>query len=259
MANLESALELRSSGDGWIAEVPEGWAQGRTTFGGLVAAYLVRAAQAADSRSIRSVDVYFLEPVSPGPIRLTLDGVRAGRHLTHLEIGMVSGDKRAAMGRFVLGSAQAGPLDAHPAAPTPEKELADCIRMPVLEGITPQFLQNLDVRIGEGDVPMSGSDRAVAGGFVRNLGPARGPAALMTHLDAWPPPQLALVDRPTAASSVRWHAAFHADVDDADGQQWSWLRGEAQWRSGPLSTVTGMLVRDGLPVAYTEQTIAMYV
>ena len=107
-------------------------------------------------------------------------------------------------------------------------------------------------------MPMSGSDRAVAGGFVRNLGPAQGPAALMTHMDAWPPPQLALLNRPAAASGVRWHVAFHADVDEADGQSWSWFRCEAQWRSGPLSTVTGMLVRDGRPVAFSEQTIAMY-
>lgn len=258
MTDLDHALALKPDGDDWLAEVPQGWDQGRTTFGGLVAAYLVRAAQNADSRSIRNADVYFLEPVPPGPIRLSVDAVRAGKHLTQLEIGLTSGDKRAAMGRFLLGSAQSGSFDATPVPPAPEKALDDCIRMPVLEGITPKFLENFDLRVGEGEVPMSGSDRAVAGGFVRNLGPAQGPAALMTHMDAWPPPQLALLNRPAAASSVRWHVAFHADVDEADGQSWSWFRCEAQWRSGPLSTVTGMLVRDGRPVAFSEQTIAMY-
>ncbi|HQR80282.1 MAG TPA: thioesterase family protein, partial [Actinomycetota bacterium] len=119
-------------------------------------------------------------------------------------------------------------------------------------------LRNLEVRFGEGDFPMSGAEHAVGGGYVRNLGPARGPAALMTHMDAWPPPVLALVDRPVAASSVRWHVQFHADVDSAQGRQWSWFRCEAPWRSGSLSTVTGMLVREGVPVAYSEQTVVMY-
>lgn len=66
MVDLETALTLHTEPGGWSAHVPDGWGQGRTTYGGLVAGYLVRAAQAADERSVRSVDVYFIEPVPPG-------------------------------------------------------------------------------------------------------------------------------------------------------------------------------------------------
>lgn len=258
MVTIEEALELTPDGDGWTATVPEGWAQGRTTFGGLVAAYLARGAQAACQRPIRSMDTYFLEPVGPGPIRLVQESSRRGKHLTHLEMGMYSQDVRVATARFILADALTGPLDVVPAAPEHEKSFDEAPEMPFIEGLMPQFLENMQIRLGEGDIPMSGSSRAVAGGFVRNRGPARGVAALLTHADAWPPPQLALVTKPAPASSVRWHIAFHADVDTVDGQRWSWLRVEAAWRSGPLSTVTGTLVRDGVCVAYTEQTIVMY-
>lgn len=258
MADLEAALQLTLDGDDWTGVVPPGWSQGRTTYGGLVAAYLVRAAQAADPRSIRSADVYFLEPVRPGPVRLRVDGRRQGKHLTHLAIAMEQDGRPAASGRFLLAEVGDGPFDLLPVAPVPEKSLEQAAVVPHLDGLMPEFLRNLEVRFGEGDFPMSGAEHAVGGGYVRNLGPARGPAALMTHMDAWPPPVLALVDRPVAASSVRWHVQFHADVDSAQGRQWSWFRCEAPWRSGSLSTVTGMLVREGVPVAYSEQTVVMY-
>ena len=205
MPDLEAALVLTPTDSGWTAVVPQGWSQGRTTFGGLVAGYLVRAAQAADDRSIRSADVYFLEPVSPGPIGLRLDGRRAGRNMTHLAVVLEQDGKQAAIGRFLLAAPGEGPLDSVPEVPEPERSFDDAVEAPHIEGLTPAFLQNLQVRYGEGDFPMSGSHRAVTGGWVRNRGPARGVAALMCHMDAWPPPVMSLVSKPVAASSVRWH------------------------------------------------------
>jgi acyl-CoA thioesterase len=258
MVDLETALTLHEEPGGWSAQVPDGWGQGRTTYGGLVAGYLVRAAQAADDRSVRSVDVYFIEPVSPGEVHLRVDSRRAGKNMTHLGVTLEKDGKPSAIGRFLLADPGEGPFDHVPDLPEPERSFDDAVEIPRIDGLTPEFLQNMAVRYGEGDFPMSGSTRAVAGGWVRNIGPARGVAALLSHLDAWPPPVMALVSKPVSASSVRWHVHFHGDVDSCDGEQWSWLREEATWRSGPLSTVTGMLVRDGVPVAYSEQTQVMY-
>lgn len=81
---------------------------------------------------------------------------------------------------------------------------------------------------------------------------------MLIHIDAWPPPVLGLATRPMAASTVRWHVLFHADVSQADGTQWSWFRSDAPWRSGRLATAAGSLVREGRSVAYAEQTVAMY-
>lgn len=259
MVDLRKALELERRGPDWEAEVPTGWAQGRTTFGGLIGAYLARVAEQVGERPVRSIDVYFQEPVAPGTVRLTVDGIRQGRLLTHLQVSMWQADKQAAVGRFILAEAGSGPFDAVPDVPIPEKALDECIEMPVIEGVTPEFLTQMDIRVGEGDYPFTGSDRAVTGGYVRNRGPARGVEALLLHIDSWPPAVLPLATEMTAASTARWHVQFHADVDDADGEQFSWFRGEALWRSGSLSTITGQLVRDGRSVAYAEQTVAMYI
>lgn len=222
-------------------------------------AYLARAVELAHQRSIHSVDVYFLEPIPPGPIRIRQTGVREGKYVSHVEMTMFRGELPTSVGRFLLADDEPGRFDAVPVAPTPEKSLEQSVQMPYIEGITPEFTAQFDLRYGEGEFPYSGSSRAVAGGFVRNLHPARGVPALLMHIDAWPPPILALTDSPAAASSVRWHVQFHADVHDADGQQWSWLRNESVWRTGRLATVTGTLVRGGRCVAYCEQTQAMYI
>lgn len=257
--NLETALHLEEDGGSLRAHVPPGWAQGRTTFGGLIGGYLVRAVEAMHTRPVRSVDVYFLEPVRPGPVMIAQTGVRDGKYVSHVEMTLSVDDRPAAIGRFLLANDEPGPHDATPVPAVPEKAFDDCVKMPYIEGVTPQFTQNLDVRYGEGEFPFSGSSRAVAGGYVRNVGPARGAAALLSHIDAWPPPVLALRTEPASASTVRWHVQFHTDVCGADGEQWSWFRNEATWRSGKLATVVGALVRDDRSIAYCEQTVAMYV
>ena len=256
--DLESVLHMEPTTDGLAAVIPTGWDQGRTTFGGLVAAYLARAVETNHPRAIRSVDAYFLEPVPPGPIELQETGLREGKYVSHVEQTMTVAGKPVAVARFLLADPEPGPFDTVPMAARPTKTLDESIRMPFIDGVTPTFTQQFDIRIGEGSLPFSGSSQAVIGGFVRNKGAATGVAALLTHIDAWPPPVLALVQKAAAASTVRWHVQFHADVRAADGEQWSWLRNEATWRSGRLATVVGPLVREGHSVAYCEQTIAMY-
>lgn len=256
--DLETALLLDPDDTGWSAVVPAGWGQGRTAFGGLVAAYLARAVEAGHDRSVHGADTFFLAPVAPGPIRLEQTHERSGKYVSHVEMAMIQGDEKVAVGRFLLAEDTPGVVDAVPAPGLPEKDFEAALVMPYIDGVTPEFSKHFDIRIGEGEIPFSGSSRAVTGGFVRNSGPANGVAALLTHIDAWPPPVLSLVDRPAAASTVRWHVQFHADVKAVDGQQWSWFRSESQWRTGRLATVVGSLVRDGRSVAYCEQTVAMY-
>ena len=50
--------------------VPEGWGQGRATFGGLVGAILIRHMDAhlgADAPPLRSFTISFVAPMVPGP------------------------------------------------------------------------------------------------------------------------------------------------------------------------------------------------
>lgn len=259
MTGFDEALGTIRGGDGvWTAHVPPGWMQGRTAFGGLTAGYAVRALEAATDRPLRAVDIYFLAPVVPGPIDIVLEPSRSGKYITHFAGKVIQQGATAVSFHAVAADGLDSAYNALPPSPHVSKHRHQCLEMPYLADITPQFSQNFQMLLGEGDLPFSGSGTASVGGFVRHRAPATGLAALLAHIDAWPPPVLPLLTRPAAASTVRWSAHVHGDVRTADGQQWSWFRADARWRSEGLSTATGLLMRDGVPLVFSEQTIALY-
>ena len=68
-----------------MMECPESWAQGRTIFGGLVAAGALRAMREYTDRRPRSLLISFVGPVSPGLSEIEVTKLRSGRSMTQLE------------------------------------------------------------------------------------------------------------------------------------------------------------------------------
>jgi len=71
----------------WI-EIPEGWLQGRTVFGGLVAGLLMQKACCNiqdPNKRLLSCSVTFVGPVQQGPAQLTIEILREGKSVTTLE------------------------------------------------------------------------------------------------------------------------------------------------------------------------------
>ena len=68
----------------WV-EIPEGWLQGRTIYGGLVAGMMMHKAVAtiADpQRRLLSCNVTFVGPVQLAPMRLSTEILRQGKSVT---------------------------------------------------------------------------------------------------------------------------------------------------------------------------------
>src|SRR5690606_2860286 len=67
--------------------MPEGWGQGRATFGGLVAAvlYAHMEHQIEAIRLPRSLSLSFVGPVAPGPVELETEILREGRGVTQAQ------------------------------------------------------------------------------------------------------------------------------------------------------------------------------
>ncbi|MGE8550798.1 MAG: acyl-CoA thioesterase domain-containing protein, partial [Acinetobacter calcoaceticus] len=71
----------------WI-EIPEGWLQGRTVFGGFVAGLLMQKACSNihdPSKRLLSCSITFVGPVQQGPAQLTIEILREGKSVTTLE------------------------------------------------------------------------------------------------------------------------------------------------------------------------------
>lgn len=72
----------------WI-DIPQGWLQGRTIFGGLVAGMLVYKAIATihdPVKKLLSCSVTFVGPVEETPVKLTAEILRQGKSVTTIEV-----------------------------------------------------------------------------------------------------------------------------------------------------------------------------
>ncbi|MEM6925654.1 MAG: thioesterase family protein [Myxococcota bacterium] len=241
---------------GPVFDVPEGWGQGRATFGGLVGAAGVALARRATPRTLRVLQAQLLAPVTPGPLHGSVEVLREGRTTTIVQVQLRQRDRLAAHlgltyavprpGSKTVAGPEApawGPPDQHPA-------------IPYLAGLTPEFMQQVECRWIEGGLPYSGAAEPRLGGYVRfHTDEPPSLEAIVALLDVFPTPTLVTLDRPVPSSSVTWTAHFHAAPRPGPYA----FRYETVAATDGLSSVVGHLwAADGTPLAFTEQAIAVF-
>lgn len=189
-------------------EIPAGWAQGRATYGGLVAALLFAriATQVAAGSVLRSATVSFVGPVAVGAATVQARVLRQGKSVTQAEAHLLQNGEVMAVMLASFGTPRESAL--HVTAPPPPafKAPDESLALPVVPGITPEFLQHFDLRWAHGDFPFTGSKLAELGGWMR-LKEGRGAldyADLFLLVDAWPPALLPLVKGPAPGSTLCW-------------------------------------------------------
>lgn len=194
------------------ALVPEGWGQGRSAFGGLVAALALRAMRGAveQGRPPRSLLTVFTAPVEPGELAVEVRRLRRGGSVTHAEARLVQGGELRASAFGVFGAGRASALEVAP-PPRPEAPGPDGLdELPFVPGVTPDFTRHLAYRWALGAPVFSGRGRREMGGWCR-LRDGRGAATeerLLALVDAWPAAVLSRLDRPAPASSLTWAIEF---------------------------------------------------
>jgi len=78
----------------WI-DIPSGWLQGRTVFGGLVAGLLIHKALSTvhdAAKQLLSCNITFVGPVQQGRARLSAEILREGKSVTTLEVRLWQDD-----------------------------------------------------------------------------------------------------------------------------------------------------------------------
>lgn len=194
---------LTPLGDGaQQGRIDRGWWIVRGPNGGYVAAIALKAlaAAVAPDRAPRSLTLHYTAPPVEGPVRIETRVERVGRSLTTVSGRMLQGDRVVAL---ALGAFSA-PRDARgfdharmPEAPPPET----CPAL-VNEGAIP-LRDRYESRWAIGEPPLSGSERALAGGWIRTAEPRVADAALVAAFtDAWPPACFALAKTPEELGAV---------------------------------------------------------
>ncbi|MCG8392117.1 MAG: thioesterase family protein [Pseudomonadales bacterium] len=201
--------EILASVDGkGNATLPEGWGQGRALFGGLVGAVLFDHLEktVAAGRQLRSFSLSFVAPAAPGPVSLHSEVLREGKSVMQAMVTARQGDQVVSAMLVSLGAARESSVAVEapvaPAMPAPES----CMTLPYIPGLTPDFIQQFDMRYAQGMPPFSGSQVPDFAGYMGFVTPPQtmSTAALIALVDTWPPSVLPMLKGPAPASSLTW-------------------------------------------------------
>lgn len=248
--------------DGWSTTVPDDWAQGRTVFGGMQVALMVRAMRAARGTAplppLRSLQATFVGPLPTGrPVLMRAETLRTGRSATHVRCDLVHSGSLACTAVAIFGAARPSRVAVDIAKPVPPVG-PDAITDP--SGLAPEFARHMQLRWAAGSPPYSGQDHASSLIYARLADPrCSAEDALIALADAPPTPSLSMLTTPAPASSVNWMLEFIGDPRLLDRARWALIGTEVRaGADGYLSQTSVLWGPDGHAFTVSHQTVAIY-
>jgi acyl-CoA thioesterase len=248
-------------------DVPDGWQQGRGLFGGLVLAYLARAAEAtaADpARVLRSLGAQIVRPVQLGPAEIAVETLRAGSSLTALTARMVQAGEVVAHASVTLARSRptyAAPPSIAPPDP-PSWRAAALTPQPRTVPLAPVFTQHLELW-PTSPLPFTGADpgdaQATAGWVrLRRPGRARDAAFIIAHVDSYWPGFLAAARGPRQAVTLTFSLETMSSLEGLDPDAPLYYRARMLGgRDGYAVEAREVWGEDGRLIALNQQVLAV--
>ena len=244
----------------WTATVPEDWLQGRSVFGGLQAAFALKAmrAEVPASMPLRTLQVTFIAPVPAGAVSVQARLLRTGKNSVHAQAQLVEGNQVLCTAMGVFGSRRDSRVSVVPIQP--EVEVQKIIAFQHIPGVTPTFTQHFAARWLRGGIPFSNSSSTEA---VIEIGMHDSGGASEAHIlalaDFIPPVALAMLKTPAPGSSLTWMMEFLTEsFEQLPLIGW---RVDAQLvaaRDGYTSQSVMLWGPDGVPVALSRQSMVVF-
>jgi len=247
---------------GLHVEVGADWAQGRTLFGGLIAA-LGNAAMRGlvPERPLRALHTVYIGPNSPGTVYFEPTIARAGKAVTLASCTVKSGGELSATVSAVYGAARESMLDIEPRpvdGVAPPEQFTD---VPVRAGL-PTFTQHYCQRWARGAWPFSratASDMSVYVRYRNEDTDMLTEAHALALMDAIPSPALALMHTPSPASTLTWTLDILDPRFDFGANEWWRLDAWVDAADGGYVVHSSHVVNPaGRVAAISRQVVAVY-
>lgn len=241
--------------------VPGDWMQGRTVFGGLLAAFANKAMRTVVPANLplRQLQVSFIGPVAAGKASAEARLLRAGKSVAQAECQIASDGNLATAVIGVYGAPRPSslaitPPRAPPQDPTaarPAAAVRDCM---------PEFTQHMGMRWAEGALPCGAGDRPRMRVLLRHEDPASLTEAHVIALaDSIPTPGLSVLERPTPVSSLTWSLEMlQHDFDFAPSRWWQIEAEVDAGGEGYLHHAATLFDPDGRAFALERQLVVIY-
>ena len=206
-------------------QVPVGWSQGRTVYGGLTAALLYKAMRkdVDAERKPRYLNCSFISPLlAAEPFQIEVQLLRSGRSATQLMGQIKQNDKVCVVAQVCYGQSRDSKIqiehDAGHSMPLPKKATF----MPQIPKVVPKFLRHYELKIEAGRVPFSGGKKDYMHGWMRfkKTPEHMSEGHVVSLIDAWPSPILQQLRWPAPASTMNWNIEFIHPYDTIEPDHW---------------------------------------
>lgn len=246
---------------GYRVTVGDDWAQGRATFGGLIAAAgneAMRRMVSAD-RPLRSLQTTFVGPAAAGAWQLKTQVLRVGRAVTLARCDVLDGDQVAASLVGVYGGARPSVVTVKPERIVSPRNVEDINEVRFKEG-APPFLQHFALRWAQGAKPFSGAARMPTKAFIRHRDPAPlTESHVVALVDCIPTPAMSMFTAPAPTSSLIWTLEFFEHKFDFAPEAWWRIDTDIDAAADGYVNQTSLLHDpDGRPAALSRQLFAVF-
>lgn len=234
MTSFATLISAARQADGSFAfDLPDGWRQGRTAYGGLTVAVAHETARGLDAQlpGLRSAQIAFVGPVGVN-LHISAAILRRGKSSAFIETRVTSDGELAMLGTFLFMAGRASPIalaaPTAPAAPSPEEA------EPAMRGKGAAFTSQLEYRHA-----LSPRDRGkpilLRWVRLRERAGIHPVTELLLVADALPPGLSPVIQGPFMASSANWTVHLHgADFVTTDG--WWLVQSKAESASSGISS-----------------------
>jgi acyl-CoA thioesterase len=216
------ATLVPAAAGGYTARIPDDWLQGRTGFGGILAAlgnHAIRQLVPA-AVPLRSLQVTWAGPSGGGEVGVTAEVLRQGRSTTVAEARIRSATELATVVVGVYGAPRTSQISISPDIVPARHDIEAVPELPVAPGL-PGFFGHFAIRWAEGGVPFSGSTEPRTTIYLRHREPGRMTESHLVALGDVPPsPALSMLSRPARSSSITWLLEITAPDLDFDNSEW---------------------------------------
>jgi len=244
--------------DRFIAQVPDGWQQGRGAFGGYGVGLAIRALSTREpDRPLRALTAELPGPLEVGEAHLETRTLRRGTGMSSLEATVTQSDEVRVRATGLFGTAR--DVDVSLDAPPPEIPPFEDIP-PVPDGaLPPRFVQHYEIRLA-GTPPFTGAAEATAAGWVRLRvpPPALGAAELAGLVDVFWPTLFSTMSAPRPMATVTYTLQLTEAARDLPPDRPLYFRSRGIVASaGYLAELRELWTADGRLVALNPQTFVV--
>lgn len=212
----------------WV-DIPSGWLQGRTIYGGLATAIMLHKSILKVNDPLKrllTVSVTFVAPVQEKPVKVTVQILRQGKSVTSVEARVWQDEQVMSIMLATFGAERSSELDVHQQRLAPVYPNPDQLKILSYHPVMPQCYQNFDLAWAEGGYPCTGSEQADFGGWFRftekffSQGKMSAPE-FIALLDIWPAGAFTVLNKPAPGSSLTWYVTL---LDQIDFQRLDWFK-----------------------------------